>query len=66
MLLYDKDVFVVVVVFLNVKIIAYMYGADVKALFFFNVKIIAVMCGAVLPACNYVSVTRRSCITVSV
>lgn len=57
--------FLLLLFFLNVKIIAYMYGADVKALFF-NVKIIAFMCGAVLPACNYVSVTRRSCITVSV
>lgn len=61
MLLYDKDVFFV---FFNVKIIAYMYGADVKT--FFNVKIIAFVCGAVLPVCNYVSVTRQSCITVSV
>lgn len=61
-----KTFLLLLLFFLNVKIIAYMYGADVKALFFFNVKIIAVMCGAVLPACNYVSVTRRSCITVSV
>lgn len=46
------------------KIIAYMYGADVKT--FFNVKIIAFVFGAVLLVCNYVSVTRQSCITVSV